>query len=92
LVASLLKALPSEVEGLVKPDWPVPDYPTLCRHQKTLTVSLASRASAGGLHLPVDSTGIRMMGKGEGKTRRHGASYRRQWRKPVLVYCWQDWR
>ena len=29
----------------------------------------------------VDSTGIKMMGEGEWKTRKHGASYRRQWRK-----------
>jgi len=76
LVASLLK--------LAKLDWPVPDYTTLCRRQKTLTVSLASRASAGGLHLLVDSTGIKMMGEGEWKTRKHGASYRRQWRKVHL--------
>ena len=25
-----------------------------------------------------------MTGEGEWKTRKHGASYRRQWRKPVL--------
>src|SRR3972149_548182 len=35
----------------------------------------------GLLHLLVDSTGIKMMGEGEWKTRKHGASYRRQWRK-----------
>ena len=76
LVASLLK--------LAKLDWPVPDYTTLCRRQKTLTVSLSGRASASGLHLLVDSTGIKMMGEGEWKTRKHGASYRRQWRKVHL--------
>lgn len=74
LVASLLK--------LADLDWPVPDYTTLCRRQKTLPVALGGRPSSGGLlHLLVDSTGIKMMGEGEWKTRKHGASYRRQWRK-----------
>ena len=72
-VASLLK--------LADLDWPVPDYTTLCRRQKTLPVALGGRPSSGGLHLLVDSTGIKMMGEGEWKTRKHGASYRRQWRK-----------
>ena len=86
LVASLLK--------LADLDWPVPDYTTLCRRQKTLPVMLGGRPSSGGLHLLVDSTGIKMMGEGEWseqrsrsggpastRTRKHGASYRRQWRK-----------
>lgn len=73
LVASLLK--------LAELDWPVPDYTTLCRRQKTLPVTLGGRPSSGGVHLLVDSTGIKMMGEGEWKTRKHGASYRRQWRK-----------
>ena len=73
LVASLLR--------MAKLDWPVPDYTTLCRRQKTLSVNLVGRVSSSGLHLLVDSTGIKMMGEGEWKTRKHGASYRRQWRK-----------
>ena len=32
-------------------------------------------------HLLVDSTGIKMLGEGEWKTKKHGADYRRQWRK-----------
>ena len=73
LVASLLR--------LVDLDWPVPDYTTLCRRQKTLPVMLGGRPSSSGLHLLVDSTGIKMMGEGDRRTRKHGASYRRQWRK-----------
>jgi hypothetical protein len=57
LVASLLK--------LADLDWAVPDYTTLCRRQKTLPVMLGGRPSSGGLHLLVDSTGIKMMGEGE---------------------------
>lgn len=36
---------------------------------------------SSGLHLLIDSTGIKKMGEAEWKTRKHGASYRRQWRK-----------
>lgn len=73
LVASLLR--------MARLDWPAPDYTTLCRRQRTLSVDLGRRSSSGGLHLLVDSTGIKMMGEGEWKTRKHGASCRRQWRK-----------
>lgn len=73
MVASLIK--------MAKLDWPVPDYTTLCRRQRSLSVDLGGRPSVSGLHLLVDSTGIKMMGEGEWKTRKHGASYRRQWRK-----------
>lgn len=76
LVASLIK-----LAGL---DWPVPDYTMLCRRQKTFVVELGGRPSSGGLRLLVDSTGIKMTGEGEWKTRKHGASYRRQWRKVHL--------
>jgi hypothetical protein len=61
--------------------WPVPDYSTLCRRQKTITVDIPYRPSEKGLHLLVDSTGIKMLGEGEWKRKKHGAEYRRQWRK-----------
>lgn len=76
LVASLIKRA-----GL---DWPVPDYTTLCRRQKSLIIKLGERPSSDRLHRLVDSTGIKMMGEGEWKTRNHDASYRRQWRKVHL--------
>ena len=49
-VASLLK-----LAGL---DWPVPDFSTLCRRQKTLAVQLPYRGSGGPLHLLVPSRDI----------------------------------
>lgn len=74
LVSSLLS-----LSGL---DWIVPDYTTLCRRQKTLDVNIPFRSNdRGALHLLIDSTGIKMMGEGEWKRRKHGPSYRRQWRK-----------
>lgn len=65
-------------------DWRVPDYSTVCRRQKTLRVQLPYRASTTALELLVDSTGIQFLGEGEWKRKKHGAEYRRQWRKVHL--------
>ena len=72
-VASLL-----ELVGL---DWSVPDFSTLCRRQKTLSVAIPYKASAGPLHLLIDSTGIKAEGEGEWNARKHGGPKRRLWRK-----------
>ena len=40
--------------------------------------------AATGLHLLVDSTGIKMLGDGEWKTKKHGADYRQPWREVHL--------
>jgi hypothetical protein len=65
-------------------DWQAPDYSTINRRQKRLTLEITARPSPGWLHLLVDSTGIKMLGEGEWKTKKHGAEYRRQWRKVHL--------
>ena len=57
MVASLLR-----MAGL---DWPVPDYSTLCRRQKSLAVQIPYRRAGGPLNLLVDSTGIKFLGDGE---------------------------
>ena len=72
-VESLLK--------LVGLDWSIPDFSTLCRRQKTLSVAIPYKGSAGPLHLLVDSTGIKAEGEGEWNARKHGGSKRRLWRK-----------
>lgn len=77
MVASLLR-----LAGL---DWPVPDYSTLCRRQKSLAVHIPYRRAAGPLNLLVDSTGIKFLGDGEWQVRKHGAQGRRQWRKVHLA-------
>ncbi|MFP2871877.1 IS5 family transposase [Acetobacter tropicalis] len=72
------------VEGVVRlagPAWSVPDFSTLSRRQKSLTVDIPYRGSDGPLHLLIDSTGIKVEGKGEWHRRRHGGSKRRIWRK-----------
>jgi len=62
----------------------VPDFSTVSRRQKTLRVQLPYRASTTALDLLVDSTGIKFLGEGEWKRKKHGAEYRRQWRKVHL--------
>ncbi len=76
-VASLLK-----LAGL---DWPVPDYSTLSRRQKTLDVAIARRHSTEPMHLLIDSTGIKVEGDGEWHARKHGPSKRRRWLKLHLA-------
>jgi hypothetical protein len=76
LVTSLLK--------LAKLDWLVPDFSTLCRRQKDLTVTIPYRSSPGALHLLIDSTGSKAMGEGEWSCRKHGVSRPRQWAKVHL--------
>lgn len=50
---------------LINPDWAVPNFSTLSRQQKTLKVNIRYRASAGPLHLLIDSTAIKVEGEGE---------------------------
>jgi IS5 family transposase len=66
-------------------DWPVPDYTTLCRRQRTVTIQVPYRRSGGTLNLLVDSTGVKVRGDGEWQARKHGPSRRRQWRKVHLA-------
>ncbi len=76
LVESLLR-----LAGL---DWRVPDFSTVCQRQKNLRVQLPYRAATCALDLLVDSTGIKFLGEGEWKRKKHGPEYRRQWRKVHL--------
>jgi len=69
---------------LAKLDWPVPDFSTVCRRQKTLQVQLSYQPSKSPLQLLVDSTGIKFLGEGEWKRKKHGAEYWREWRKVHL--------
>lgn len=62
-------------------DWEVLDHTTVCRRQRRLQVQIGYRRSQGPLHQLVDSSGIQFLGEGEWKRKKHGAEYRRQWRK-----------
>jgi hypothetical protein len=73
---------PGALTGL---DWPVPDFSTLGRRQKTLAVQIPCRRADGPLNLLVDSTAIKLPGDGEWHARKHGPQGRRQWRKVHLA-------
>ncbi|MPN33571.1 IS5 family transposase ISPa35 [bioreactor metagenome] len=47
-------------------------------------MTIPARPNKTGLHLLIDSTGVKMLGEGEWKTKKHGADYRRQRRKVHL--------
>jgi hypothetical protein len=70
-------------------DLPMPDHTTLSRWSDGLAVPplprvpgrLQSSAGANGMHLIVDSTGLKFHGPGEWLVEKHGAKMRRSWRK-----------
>jgi len=49
-------------------DWQVPDFSTVCRCQKHLLVTIGAQPTTKGLHVLVDSTGIKMLGEDKWKT------------------------
>ena len=60
---------------------PVPNYSTLSRRKKALAINLPQRKTGEGIHVVIDSTGIKVFGEGEWKVRQHGWSNRRTWKK-----------
>jgi hypothetical protein len=67
--------------ALMDIDLPVPDHSTLSRRLGQLSVELPVVPKEGARHIVVDSTGVKVYGEGEWKTRQHGVSKRRTWRK-----------
>jgi hypothetical protein len=60
---------------------PVPNYSTLCRRQRHLSLDLGVSPTEGPRHVLVDSTGLKVFSEGEWKVRQHGVGKRRTWRK-----------
>jgi Transposase DDE domain len=67
--------------GLMGIDLAVPDHSTLSRRMGKVVVEMPVAPSQGGIHLVVDSTGVKVYGEGEWKVRQHGVDKRRTWRK-----------
>ncbi len=63
-----------------------PDHSTLSRRLGKLSVTLPVIPNDKAVHVVVDSTGVKVYGEGEWKTRQHGASKRRTWRKLHLGF------
>jgi hypothetical protein len=51
------------------------------RRQRRIDLVIGYQKSSDGLHLLVDSTGLKFLGEGEWKRKKHQPEYRRQWRK-----------
>jgi hypothetical protein len=71
----------TSVFALMGFECPVPDHSTLSRRIGKLTIALPVLPATGARHVVVDSTGVKVYGEGEWKTRQHGISKRRTWRK-----------
>jgi hypothetical protein len=71
--------------GLMQIDVLLPDFTTLAKRAKTLSVALNASKTKGPVFLVVDSTGLKVYGEGEWKVRKYGWSKRRTWRKLHLA-------
>jgi len=78
------EGLLGSVIGLLGLGLRVPDHTTLSRRAATLDVPRPGNADAGAgsepMHLLVDSTGLKLCGKGEWLLEKHGTATRRSWR------------
>jgi hypothetical protein len=70
---------------LMEVDVAIPDFTSLAKRAAGLGVSLDVAVRKGPLDVGVDSTGLKVFGEGEWKTRKHGQSKRRTWRKLHLA-------
>ena len=77
LLASLMRLLGLEV--------PVPDHTTFSRRSADLAVAAALTSTDGPVTVGIDSTGLKVFGKGEWHLERHGGQARRSWRKLHLA-------
>jgi Transposase DDE domain len=95
-VMAILKALyrwaGRQIEGFVESVFnlmhitlAVPDHSTLSRRMKTLEFDIPVQPKDKARHVVIDSTGVKVYGEGEWKTRQHGVSKRRTWRKLHLA-------
>ena len=56
---------------LMELDLPVPDHSTLSRRLRKLNIDIPLMPTTEAMHLVVDSTGVKVYGEGEWKTRQH---------------------
>jgi hypothetical protein len=70
---------------LMQVDVAIPDFTSLAKRAAKLKIALDVADRQGPIHVVVDSTGLKVFGEGEWKTRKHGVSKRRTWRKLHLA-------
>jgi len=79
------EGLARALAGLMQADISIPDYTSLAKRSAKLGVSLDVAKRRGAIDVVVDSTGLKVFGEGEWKTRKHGVGKRRTWRKLHLA-------
>jgi len=70
---------------LMQVDVAIPDFTSLAKRAAKLEIALDIADRKGPIDVVVDSTGLKVFGEGEWKTRKHGISKRRTWRKLHLA-------
>jgi hypothetical protein len=70
---------------LMKAEVAIPDYTNLQKRAAKMKIVIDIHRSQGPIDIVVDSTGLKVYGEGEWKTRQHGVSKRRTWRKLHLA-------
>ena len=70
---------------LMQVDVAIPDFTSLAKRAAKLEIALDIAERKGPIDVVVDSTGLKVFGEGEWKTRKHGVSKRRTWRKLHLA-------
>jgi hypothetical protein len=70
---------------IMQADVTIPDYTSLAKRAAKLEIALDVAHRKGSIDVVVDSTGLKVFGEGEWKTRKHGVSKRRTWRKLHLA-------
>ncbi len=66
-------------------EMPVPDHTTFSRRSADLEVASAPAAADGPVTVVIDSTGLKVFGRGEWHLEKHGGTARRTWRRPHLA-------
>lgn len=84
------QGLISSILQLLGEDLKVPNYTTLSRRAKTLEVDLQPAEKNEARHVLVDSTGVQVIGEGEWKVLKHGATRCQVWKKLHILMDAQD--
>lgn len=62
-----------------------PSYSCISKRAKTVDIKYRAKSRGPVAHVVIDSTGLKVYGEGEWKTRKHGKEKRRTWRKLHLA-------
>jgi len=79
------EGLGRSLTSLMQVDVAIPDFTSLAKRAAKLEIALDVADRKGPVDVVVDSTGLKVFGEGEWKTRKHGVSKRRTWRKLHLA-------